>query len=845
MTILDAALALAKRGWPVFPCNPEADKVKGSKRPLTEHGLKDASTDAGTIRGWWGRWPEALIGLPTGPGLGAFVVDLDPREKSCSELWDELEALIGAPLGEPIVAVTQSGGWHLYYAWPDLGPGEKLGNRSGKRSGLPAHVDVRGEGGYVIAPPSVMLDGRRYEWRSGPTRGLTAAPAELIDCILRRGRFAKEEEPARPRGAPVETSERVRKYALAALDAEVRKAAAAPNGERNETLNATAYALGQLVGAGALSESVVVAALDDVAAQWPNRKKSRGTIQSGLRAGIASPRDLSEVEAGRTRSPDEWRSRGSQIPPPGDDGGDGGDEPPGGGVIPGGDDGGRLDRTKLERCAALEGNDTGNGHRLLEWFGDHILHVRDIGWAVWDGKRWCHKGGEEAANRLAQETARRIPFEVPLIKIDDDERAAMEARGESKEAIDKAEKQRRASRLRHALQSGNSGKLAGMIGVAATHATVDVDQLDAEPLAINVQNGTLRLVEAIDPECPDPDVERKVWSIRLDPHNQRDRISKITSAAYDPSARCPGWDAFCKRFLPDAKIRWWMQRWAGYAMTGLTGEQMLVFNYGRGANGKSTFCAVLQKLMDEYAAPLPAEAVTGEQTRRSDQATPEWARLPGVRMVLIGELPRDQPLKEETIKLVTGGERMLVRHLNEGFIEMKPTFKAVMAGNHKPRATGSDYAVWRRMRLVPWTETLAEEERRPMDDLLEEFQAEASGILNWAMEGLLGYLNEGLKPPSGIVEATEEYRAEMDPVGEFLKACVVAKPGNEVEARAFYGAYLAWSEANGMRPLSETRFAKEMSYTTIKKQNGRIRKYLDVILQDVPMVSDVADAPLV
>ncbi|RAH99207.1 hypothetical protein DLJ53_21930 [Acuticoccus sediminis] len=843
MTILDAALALAKRGWPVFPCNPEADKAKGSKRPLTEHGLKDASTDAGTIRGWWGRWPEALIGLPTGPGLGAFVVDLDPREKSCSELWDELEALIGAPLGEPIVAVTQSGGWHLYYSWPTLGAGEKLGNRSGTRSGLPAHVDVRGEGGYVIAPPSIMLDGRRYEWRSGPTRGLTAAPAELIDCILRRGKFAREEEPPRPRGAPVEASERVRKYALAALDAEVRKAAAAPNGERNETLNATAYALGQLVGAGALSESVVVAALDDVAAQWPNRKKSRGTIQSGLRAGIASPRDLSEIEAARTRSPDEWRSRGSQIPPR-SDGAGGGGQPPGGGPTIGGGGGG-FDRATLERCAELEVNDTGNGHRLLEWFGDHVLHVRNVGWSVWDGKRWNVDGGDEAVSRMAQDTASRIRLEVPLVKIDDDERAAMEARGESEDAIDKAEKQRRASRIRHSVQSGNSGKLAGMMGVAATHATITVPELDAEPLAINVQNGTLRLVEAVDPECPDPDVERKIWSVRLDRHDQRDHISKVMSAAYDPGASCPKWEAFCKRFLPDPAIRWWMQRWAGYALTGLTGEQMLIFNHGFGANGKSTFCEALRRLMGDYAASLPAEAVTGDQVRRGDQATPEWARLTGVRFVLIAELPRGQPLKEETIKLVTGGEPLLVRHLHQKFIELNSVFKAMMTGNHKPQATGSDYAVFRRVCLVPWTETLLPSERRPMGEVLAEFGAEASGILNWALEGLLGYLNEGLKPPEGVVAATEDYRSDMDPVGEFVKACVVSRPGNDVDARAFYGAYVAWAEANGMRPFSEKRFAQEMAHTRIQKKRGRVMKYLDVILQDVPMVSDAADAPLV
>ncbi|MBJ3774336.1 bifunctional DNA primase/polymerase [Acuticoccus mangrovi] len=175
--LLTAALALAERGWPVFPCNPAADKAKG-KQPLIAKGFKGASTDPDTIRTWWREHPDALIGLSTGRDLGAFVVDLDPREDDCETLWRRLEEHIGAELGEPVVAITQSGGWHLYFAWPDLPQGAKLGNRGG----LIPHVDVRGAGGYVIALPSVMSDGRTYTWRrrADGERGLTAPPAPSL-----------------------------------------------------------------------------------------------------------------------------------------------------------------------------------------------------------------------------------------------------------------------------------------------------------------------------------------------------------------------------------------------------------------------------------------------------------------------------------------------------------------------------------------------------------------------------------------------------------------------------------------------------------------------------------------
>lgn len=891
--ILSAALAYASRGWAVFPADGGPAEGKDvSKAPigrLVPRGLKDASADPDTIRRWWRDAPDAMIGFPTGPGPGCFVVDLDPRDKSCEALWADLEALIGEPLGAPPVCVTQSGGWHLYYRWPegmparaDAEPGTVIGNRAGTRSGLPANVDVRGDGGYVILPPSVTHLGTVYAWQAGQgKRGLPEAPAALVDAILRRGRFAAREERRMDAPAPgvvPDASDRVRRYALAALDRETRTLAGEPKGGRNDALNAAAFRLGQLVGAGALSEAVARGALEAVASSWPNIRKSRGTIESGLRAGCAAPRDLSEIEAeSRPRlahaapAPRPSRVEGQAcrtVPEPdgeacGDGGGDDGGFP---GDLADGGDGDGADPAIVAANARLEANDTGNGHRMLAWYRDEVLHVRDVGWHVWDGRRWASQGGDEAVSRLAQETARRIRHEVRHVGLSDDdlgvieEARAIEARlaepapqgdnvvalrrrasaaelatiARAKQLEDGANA-RAASRARFAVSSGNAAKIAAMMALAATHQSIDVNDLDADPLAINLLDGTLRVSRA-DPEsgCSDP-------VVRLDPHAPADRIAKLMQARWNPEAECPRWMAFVERFLPDPAVRWWVQRWHGYALTGLTDAQALAFNHGAGANGKTTFCEAIRRLMGDYAAALPAEAVTGIETRRSDQATPEWARLPGVRLVLVGELPRNQPLKEETIKLVTGGEPMLVRHLNKGFVEVRMRFKPVMTGNHRPQATGSDYAVWRRLRLVPWTVRLEEGERRPMGEVLAEFEAEADGILQWLVAGLLGYLREGLAPPPGIADATEEYRAEMDPVGEFIKQCTRPRPGAEVPAGALYDAYISWCRANGVAEWKQTRFGREMQSTGIRKTKSSTSKYLDIILHDVPQTP--SDAP--
>jgi putative DNA primase/helicase len=289
-----------------------------------------------------------------------------------------------------------------------------------------------------------------------------------------------------------------------------------------------------------------------------------------------------------------------------------------------------------------------------------------------------------------------------------------------------------------------------------------------------------------------------------------------------------------ERFQPGQDVRRFLQMFHGYALTGLTGEQVFVFNYGLGANGKSTFMEAIARLMGSYAKMLPSEALTGDIQKRGDQATPEFARLPGARLVRCAELPRGQGFRENTIKLLTGGEPMLVRHLHKGFFDMRPTFKAIGSGNDKPSVGGVDEGIWRRMRLVPWGVTIPVAERRPMAKVLEEFEAESAGILNWLLDGLTDYLENGLIVPPEVQSATDSYRSDMDPVGEYVAACVVAEEESTVAARAMYEAYVAWCHANSVKPYSERNFAGIMVQKGYRKSHGRIRLYHGVRLEGVP-----------
>ncbi|HEY1309889.1 MAG TPA: hypothetical protein VGF02_02985, partial [Pseudolabrys sp.] len=345
-----------------------------------------------------------------------------------------------------------------------------------------------------------------------------------------------------------------------------------------------------------------------------------------------------------------------------------------------------VDPKVLESCAGLDQNDTDNGKRLLAHFGGEALYVREVGWHTWTGTHWEYEGGQEAVERLAQETARRIKLEALQIApspgdkllIDglealdkvaaDDMSEAQKAAFKAGEAARERLGKRRADRRKFAVSSGNRARTVAMIAQAAPHRTVPPSALDAEHRLFNLQNGTLRfsvkLVE--DLECPDPDVVRlkKEAAFELLPHDRGHLIAKLAPWDYDAGAKCQKLDAFLTRFQPNPENRRFLQIAAGRALLGGASSQVLIFLYGDGANGKSVFMEVLARMLASYAGRLKPESITGAMEQSGDKATPDFARLQGKRFVSIAELPRGAPLREGLVKTMTGSDPMPVRHLN-------------------------------------------------------------------------------------------------------------------------------------------------------------------------------------
>jgi putative DNA primase/helicase len=218
--------------------------------------------------------------------------------------------------------------------------------------------------------------------------------------------------------------------------------------------------------------------------------------------------------------------------------------------------------------------------------------------------------------------------------------------------------------------------------------------------------------------------------------------------------------------------------------------------------------------------------------KTGDQITNDIARLRGTRFVTTTEAEHGKRLSEPLIKQITGNDRMTARFLYGEFFNFVPTFKIFMATNHKPVIKGTDHGIWRRIKLVPFVTRIEEEKQ---DKHLEQkLMQEGTGILNWLIEGARRWYKEGLKTPTIIVHATDEYRAEMDVIGNFLKERCVQKPGVSIKARELFKCYQDWCDDHNEHAVSE-RFLglrlKEMGLEQKRMNDGRYWQGIQIKVQ--------------
>jgi putative DNA primase/helicase len=215
--------------------------------------------------------------------------------------------------------------------------------------------------------------------------------------------------------------------------------------------------------------------------------------------------------------------------------------------------------------------------------------------------------------------------------------------------------------------------------------------------------------------------------------------------------------------------------------------------------------------------------------KSGEQITNDIARLRGTRFVTTTEAEQGKRLSEPLIKQITGNDRMTARFLYGEFFNFVPTFKIFMATNHKPVIKGTDYGIWRRIKLIPFTTRIPEEKQDK--ELEEKLRGEASGILNWLLEGAKRWTVERLKTPQIITSATDEYRGEMDVIGNFIRERCVQEAGSSIRARELFKCYQDWCDENNEHACSE-RFLglrlKELGLEQKRLSDGRYWKGIRV-----------------
>lgn len=438
-----------------------------------------------------------------------------------------------------------------------------------------------------------------------------------------------------------------------------------------------------------------------------------------------------------------------------------------------------------------DGKHTGQvrmAYRLADDYADRLLHVHGLGWLAYDGTRWAedtHGAATRAVLAVLADAWAEGRTDPELVK---DVRRCESATG-----------------------------IEGVLRIAAALEpfAATVDDLDADPALLNCANGTLDL-----------------HSMELRPHDPADRLTKCTTAAYDPEATSETWTRFLARVLPDDAERAYLQRVIGQALYGRVTEHLFPVLIGEGANGKSTCYDAVNHALGDYATVIdPSLLMASEKGHRN--AGPELMELLGTRLVVGSETQEGRKLDEATMKRLTGGDTLTARRLYREPVTWKPSHQLVYVTNHLPTVKGNDPAVWRRVRVVPFGVVVPPEERDP--GLPLALEAEAEAVLAWAVAGWSDYQTGGMNEPASVVRATDDYRNESDAVGRFVAEACYTAPAASATTRELYTAWQPWAVSEGAEALTEKAFGAELDrlgYEAKRTKRGATRQGIGLFAQD-------------
>lgn len=425
-----------------------------------------------------------------------------------------------------------------------------------------------------------------------------------------------------------------------------------------------------------------------------------------------------------------------------------------------------MNETTWEIPFAL--TDTGASLWFAHEFANTLKYVEGWGWTHYTGTRWIL---EPAAGVQHVQKLIRIMYKTAS-KIED-----------------KDQRQRLAQ---FATSCESATRIRAIAFLAQHHPRINVqpDCFDADPWLFNTLTGTIGLRTG-----------------ELKKHSPADLITKLSPVAYDPAATAPTFQRFIGEILAPEDLLEYVQRLFGMCLTGDIREQHLWILWGPGANGKSTLMDLLAYVMGDYFGLAP-ESLLIHKNR--DEHPTELADLQGKRIVLASETDKNARLKLQLVKRLTGDARIKGRRMRQDFYEFNRMHKLFIQSNNRPCVREDTHAMWRRLRLIPFTVTIPEE--RCDKTLPEKLKAEAPGVLAWLVFGCLAWQHDGVTDPPAVRAATDKYREESNVLTDFVEECCTLGKDEWASTKDLYVRYAAYAkEAGEQHPMDKKNFAESLA----------------------------------
>lgn len=813
--LVKAASFYSSIGWSILPCHgivggrctcsrSHGEPKEVGKHPALNEWNTQSTSDPSVVNRWWEENPNYNVGVHCQKS-GFFVIDIDPRSGG-PESFAKFEELVEGALPPTVEAITGTyssnkgvalRGRHLFYRC-DESEG-LVGNLS--KMGLPG-VDIK-HNGYVLIAPSHHFSGVDYEWVPGHApweMEIAEAPEELLQALRKRSK--------RTNFSLSEGSWESLEYEKVDVDKILEEGI--QEGSRAVDVYKVTCALANKYGTDETSRTFIETmmlrfnaekikpplhiegtngllhhvhrALDFVAAnpkikfispetaEWmaeKARKMSEPQQEVQPLLGVVQPKaepstyfdgTISGTVMAAIQDGDSIHAATSisnlDVPKDPD------------ALDP--QDGGTEGKRSL--------SDTGNGRRLVDTFGAGIRYSTGLGWFVWKDGYWKPDKEELELQELAKRIAPIISSEV-----------TRHPESQQAEVIRWAHQSRSNSRLRGAIESAKSDP----------RVEVPVNVWDSDENLLGVLNGVIDLRTG------------ELLKGRPDLH-----ITRRAPVAYTRGHRNVRWEEFLNFATGgDKEFQDWLQRAAGYSLTGSSKYDLMFLVYGPAGSGKNTFVEALVKALGtaQYAWPLDSSILAANDGQANGTDLYHWAQLRGRRVVWVDELPDSERMKENSVKKLTGSSEISARSPGEQPFTFQSQAKLWVSTNHRPIIT--DDAMWRRIRPIPFTR-VPENPDPELKDYIFDPEGALPAVLSWAVEGAIKMLGSSARDALGwcsqVAEAAEMYRKNEDRIGIFLSEETNENEGATTPVKSLYTVYRVWSDERGERPMTQIAFHRKL-----------------------------------